>query len=30
MGAERINERKGGGRRFHSDGPIEAKDLVWA
>ena len=28
---ERINKRKGGGRRFHRYGPnIEAKELVWA
>ena len=27
-GAERINERKGEGKRFRCDGPIEAKDLM--
>ena len=27
-GAERIEERKGGGRRFHSDGPIDARTWV--
>ena len=25
-----MDERIGGGRRFQSDGPIEAKDMVWA
>ena len=29
-GAERINEQKRGGRQFQSDGPIEARGLVWA
>ena len=28
---ERIDERRGGGgRRFQSDRPIDAKDLIWA
>ena len=29
-GRERIEEQRGGGSRFQREGPIDAKDRVWA